>query len=162
MHITYLILTCLVLRCFSLPSSQVVSGCVFSMLFPLFIVSANQAQVVVHASDLPVRIFHPTIALSNAIFAKTLQKSSSKPQLATQQQPPQHQYANHLKRWTWWLSTFLSNCRSGGCTRKQISRTQRKQVLKWGSENRTNAAAIRSKTKVWHVMKFPKCRLGCF
>lgn len=74
----------------SLPSSQIVSGCFFSVLFPLFIVSGNQAQVVVQPNDVPIRIFHPTIVLSNAIFARTLQKTS----------PKQIQHQQQQRRWT--------------------------------------------------------------
>lgn len=57
----------------SMPSSQVISGCVFSILFPLFIISANQAHVVTGACDEPLRLFSPTIAISNAIFTRTFQ-----------------------------------------------------------------------------------------
>ncbi len=56
----------------SIPDSQVVSGCVFSSLFPLFLVSGNQAHVAVTAHDVAIRIFNPTIALSNLIFSRTL------------------------------------------------------------------------------------------
>jgi len=56
----------------SYPESQVVSGCVFSILFPLFLISGNQAQVVVTYQDVTMRIFNPTIALSNLIFSRTL------------------------------------------------------------------------------------------
>lgn len=59
----------------SYPESQVVSGCVFSILFPLFLVSGNQAQVAVTYQNVSVRIFNPTIALSNLIFSRTLQSS---------------------------------------------------------------------------------------
>ena len=59
----------------SYPESQVVSGCVFSILFPLFLISGNQAQVVVTYQDVTMRIFNPTIALSNLIFSRTLAPS---------------------------------------------------------------------------------------
>lgn len=56
----------------SWPSSHVVSGCVFSIFFPLFIVSGNQAQVVTCDKQIEFRIFHPTVVISNAILTKTL------------------------------------------------------------------------------------------
>ena len=55
----------------NMSESVVVSGCVFSILFPLFIVSGNQAQVVMETIAPPLHIFHPTIAISNAIFDRT-------------------------------------------------------------------------------------------
>lgn len=61
----------------SYPDSQVVSGCVFSILFPLFLISGNQAQVIVTYQDVSLRIFQPTIALSNLIFSRTLAMSSA-------------------------------------------------------------------------------------
>ena len=56
----------------SYPDSQVVSGCVFSILFPLFLVSGNQAQVKATFEDVTMKIFNPTIFLSNMIFSRTL------------------------------------------------------------------------------------------
>ncbi len=61
----------------NMSDSLVVSGCVFSILFPLFIVSGNQAQVVTDSGAGPLHIFHPTIVISNAIFAKTFRKDKT-------------------------------------------------------------------------------------
>eukprot|EP00096_Caligus_rogercresseyi_P002151 TRINITY_DN1406_c0_g1_i2.p1 TRINITY_DN1406_c0_g1~~TRINITY_DN1406_c0_g1_i2.p1 ORF type:complete len:366 (-),score=98.59 TRINITY_DN1406_c0_g1_i2:1229-2326(-) len=58
----------------SLPDNWVVSGCVFSMLFPLFIVSGNQAQVVTGSVSVALHLFSPTIFLSNALFAKLFER----------------------------------------------------------------------------------------
>jgi len=60
----------------SYPESQVVSGCVFSILFPLFLVSGNQATVIPTFQDVTLKIFNPTIILSNMIFSRTLALSS--------------------------------------------------------------------------------------
>lgn len=60
----------------NMSESVVVSGCVFSILFPLFIVSGNQAQVVMETIAPPLHIFHPTIAISNAIFDRTFSKGN--------------------------------------------------------------------------------------
>ncbi|TRY63687.1 hypothetical protein TCAL_13132 [Tigriopus californicus] len=56
----------------SAPSSLVVRGCVFAMIFPLFIVSANQAIVIAPQFDMPLRIFRPTMTISNYLFSRTL------------------------------------------------------------------------------------------
>lgn len=62
----------------SWPSSLVVSGCVFSIFFPLFIVSGNQAQVITCDKQIEFRIFHPTVVISNAILTKTLDNSQNR------------------------------------------------------------------------------------
>ena len=62
----------------SWPSSHVVSGCVFSIFFPLFIVSGNQAQVVTCDKQIEFRIFHPTVTISNAILTKTLDSNQNR------------------------------------------------------------------------------------
>ena len=62
----------------SWPASHVVSGCVFSILFPLFIVSGNQAHVVTCDKQIEFRIFHPTVVISNAILTKTLHNNHNR------------------------------------------------------------------------------------
>lgn len=61
----------------SMPESQVMAGCLFSVLFPLFIVSGNQAVIVSSPGVPPINIFNPTITISNAIFSSTIQTSKS-------------------------------------------------------------------------------------
>jgi len=61
----------------SMPESQVMAGCVFSILFPLFIVSGNQASIVSSPGVPALTVFNPTIAISNAIFSRTIQSSRS-------------------------------------------------------------------------------------
>ena len=80
----------------SMPESQVMAGCVFSVLFPLFIVSGksdidsvfimcsnalflsgNQAMIVSSPGVPPLNIFSPTITISNAIFSRTIQTSKA-------------------------------------------------------------------------------------
>ncbi|KAK7789626.1 hypothetical protein R5R35_012324 [Gryllus longicercus] len=56
----------------SLPSSYIVSGCVFSILFPLFIISGNEAEPVSGACVYPLQLFSPVIAISNAMFNQTI------------------------------------------------------------------------------------------
>ncbi len=71
-----------------LPSSFVASGCVFSILFPLFIISGNQAQVVMTASNVTVNVFHPTILVSNVIFSKLLWMKKEKKATSSSQKKP--------------------------------------------------------------------------
>ena len=89
----------------SYPESQVVSGCGFSILFPLFLISGNQAQVVVTYQDVTMRIFNPTIALSNLIFSRTLAPSPN----ATWQGLDKHPtYYDMLK----YIQNYASKCSS--------------------------------------------------
>jgi len=60
----------------SLPSSILVSGCVFSILFPLFIISGNEAQPVSAVGNCSLRLFSPVVALANTLFQRTVGKHS--------------------------------------------------------------------------------------
>jgi len=59
----------------NMPESQVMAGCVFSVVFPLFIVSGNQAMIEPSPGVPPINIFNPTITISNAIFSRSIQKN---------------------------------------------------------------------------------------
>ena len=52
-----------------LPNSWSISGCVFSVLFPLFILSANEATPRIGVTNSPLRLFSPVVAITNAIFS---------------------------------------------------------------------------------------------
>lgn len=57
----------------AIPNSYIVSGCVFSILFPLFIVSGNEADPVYGVPrDFPLQLFTPVIAISNSILNRTI------------------------------------------------------------------------------------------
>ncbi|XP_049940629.1 etoposide-induced protein 2.4 homolog isoform X1 [Schistocerca serialis cubense] len=56
----------------ALPSSFIVSGCIFSMVFPMFIISGNEAVPVTGVCDYPLQLFSPVIAISNALFNRTI------------------------------------------------------------------------------------------
>uniref|UniRef100_A0A1L8DK14 Putative p53-mediated apoptosis protein n=2 Tax=Nyssomyia neivai TaxID=330878 RepID=A0A1L8DK14_9DIPT len=55
-----------------LPGSYIVSGCVFSILFPLFILSGNEATPVSTANQYPLKLFSPVVAISNTLFSRTM------------------------------------------------------------------------------------------
>ncbi|XP_055547624.1 etoposide-induced protein 2.4 homolog [Wyeomyia smithii] len=52
-----------------LPNSLVISGCVFSVLFPLFILSANEATPKVSVCETPLKLFSLVVAVTNALFS---------------------------------------------------------------------------------------------
>ncbi|XP_030833375.1 etoposide-induced protein 2.4 [Strongylocentrotus purpuratus] len=56
----------------SLPKSYFVSGCVFSTVFPLFIISGNEAQPPPKACDFQVRIFSFVVGVANKLFYRTV------------------------------------------------------------------------------------------
>ena len=51
------------------------AGCVFSVVFPLFIVSGNQAMIEKSPGVPPINIFNPTISISNSIFSRTIKSN---------------------------------------------------------------------------------------
>ncbi|CAB4010222.1 etoposide-induced homolog [Paramuricea clavata] len=51
-------------------NSLVVSGCIFAILFPLFIVSANEAQPI-ETQSVPVRIFSVSVWLTNKVLRRS-------------------------------------------------------------------------------------------
>lgn len=52
----------------SWPSSFFISGCIFSILFPLFIISSHEAVPVARTNVFRLQLFSPPIWVSNAIF----------------------------------------------------------------------------------------------
>lgn len=56
----------------SLSSTIVISGCIFSILFPLFILSANQATPMTGTCEYPLQLFSGVVYVSNTIFHRTV------------------------------------------------------------------------------------------
>lgn len=61
-----------------LPESWIVSGCIFSVLFPFFIISGNEASPIQGVCIYPLHLFSPVIAVANTIFAKTIGHKENK------------------------------------------------------------------------------------
>lgn len=71
-----------------LPNSYIISGCVFSIFFPFFILSGNEATPVLGPTELPLKLFSVVVAISNKLFSmKSKPKSVSVSTPAKKQGP---------------------------------------------------------------------------
>lgn len=53
-------------------SSITISACVFSILFPLFIISGNESTPLTYICKTQLKLFSPVVAISNIMFRKTV------------------------------------------------------------------------------------------
>lgn len=63
----------------SWPTSYFISGCIFSILFPLFMLSAYAATPMTGTARFPLKLFSPSIWVSNAIFNRITANSVVRP-----------------------------------------------------------------------------------
>ncbi|XP_037913447.1 etoposide-induced protein 2.4 homolog isoform X2 [Hermetia illucens] len=55
-----------------MPNSYIISGCVFSIAFPIFILSGNEANPFVGSCDFPLKLFSPVVFLTNLVFNRSV------------------------------------------------------------------------------------------
>lgn len=61
----------------SMSASAVISGCIFSILFPLFILSANDAEESSQVCHSPLRLFAPVVMITNILFRQSVKSKST-------------------------------------------------------------------------------------
>uniref|UniRef100_D3TNF1 p53-mediated apoptosis protein EI24/PIG8 n=1 Tax=Glossina morsitans morsitans TaxID=37546 RepID=D3TNF1_GLOMM len=71
----------------NMTNSLIASSCIFSIFFPLFILSGNEARPLVGTTETPIRLFSPVIFVANLMFAGRQNKSKIEKVMQRQQQP---------------------------------------------------------------------------
>jgi etoposide-induced 2.4 mRNA len=80
----------------SLNDNFIVNGCIFSMLFPLFILSGNEAKPRRTALDVHLPLFQVVVWVSNKIFHSTYFLANSSSTLASNSRGSQRQTAKKV------------------------------------------------------------------
>ncbi|XP_022907987.1 etoposide-induced protein 2.4 homolog [Onthophagus taurus] len=62
--------------------SYIISACIFSTTFPIFIISANEANPVTIQSVYPLHLFSPSVKVSNILLRKTIGGKKPPPNVA--------------------------------------------------------------------------------
>ncbi|XP_075153865.1 EI24 domain-containing protein tank [Haematobia irritans] len=82
----------------SMSSSTIVSSCIFSIFFPLFILSGNEAKPIIGTTATPLRLFSPVIFVSNLLFGGRKINKTANPKNVPQKQVRHHQHRQQLNR----------------------------------------------------------------
>ncbi|XP_030383028.1 etoposide-induced protein 2.4 homolog [Scaptodrosophila lebanonensis] len=87
----------------NLSSSVIVSSCIFSIFFPLFILSGNEAKPIVDTTHISLRLFSPVVFISNLCFggnpwsnANRRLKEAQRQQYELMKRQRQHQQEEQL------------------------------------------------------------------
>ncbi|XP_067624657.1 etoposide-induced protein 2.4 homolog isoform X2 [Eurosta solidaginis] len=70
----------------NMTDSIIVSSCIFSIFFPLFLLSSNEAIPIVDTTNVPMRLFTPVIFVSNLLFTRGRPPKIKAAKLAQQKQ----------------------------------------------------------------------------
>lgn len=82
----------------SWPSSYFISGSIFSILFPLFILSAHGVTPTTGTARFPLQLFSPSIWVSNAIFRRLTVNCAAKPAPPRNAPKPTHRPVSRERR----------------------------------------------------------------
>uniref|UniRef100_A0A1A9WKY5 Etoposide-induced protein 2.4 n=1 Tax=Glossina brevipalpis TaxID=37001 RepID=A0A1A9WKY5_9MUSC len=84
----------------NMTNSLIASSCIFSIFFPLFILSGNEARPLVGTTETPIHLFSPVVFVANLMFggrqnnAKIEKVTQRQPQLRSQERTPkQHKHS---------------------------------------------------------------------
>ncbi|XP_036328493.1 etoposide-induced protein 2.4 homolog [Rhagoletis pomonella] len=82
----------------NMTNSVIVSSCIFSIFFPLFILSGNEAIPIVDTTNFPLRLFSPVIFTSNLLFTRGRPAKLTAAKLAQQKKQLLQQQEKQLQQ----------------------------------------------------------------